>query len=373
MKKTKSLRTWVEIDRKAFVYNIKNIKKFLDRNVKIMLVVKSNGYGHGAVELSKIAQKLGIKDFAVSCAEEGIELRKARIEGNILILGAAFPYESLEIAYKNDLIASLSNDRDIDALEKLAAKMKKNLKFHLAVDTGMGRLGLCFDKTKPLIDKIVKSKNIKMTGLYTHFAAADTDLAFTKKQIARFNEVAKYARSKGLEFLSHSANSAAIFNNKEAHFDMVRPGICVYGLEPFKGYEKKVLLKPVLSWKTRIVFIKEVCKNYGISYGSHFITKKNSKIAVLPIGYADGYGVLLSNKAKVITGGKFCPILGRVTMNFTMIDVSEIKNIKEGDEVVIIGSQKNKKIKAQELAKIEGTIVYETVCSISPNIARIIV
>jgi alanine racemase len=177
----------------------------------------------------------------------------------------------------------------------------------------------------------------------------------------------------GLNFLAHCSNSPAIFKYKEAKFDMVRPGICLYGIEPFKGYEKKVNLKPVLTWKTKIVFTKKVPAGFAVSYGKTFITRKPSVIAVLPIGYSDGYNRLLSNKASVLIRGEKCPIIGRVTMNMTIVDITKVKGAVLGSEVVLIGSQGKNFIKAEYLAKITGTIAYETVCAISPKILRIIV
>jgi alanine racemase len=173
--------------------------------------------------------------------------------------------------------------------------------------------------------------------------------------------------------MAHAANSAAILRDKKTHFDMVRPGIALYGIAPFEGYEKVVKLKPVLSWKTKIVFIKSVPANSPISYGRSFITKRTSKIALLPIGYADGYDRLFSNKASVLIRGQFCPVIGAVTMNMTMIDVTNLDEVKEADEVVLIGVQGSKQIKAEDLAKIKGTIAYEIVCQISKDLPRIII
>ncbi|MDR2772802.1 MAG: alanine racemase [Elusimicrobiota bacterium] len=369
--KQANLNTWIEIDKKALGSNIKTVKNLLPKGTGIIFVVKANAYGHGAVDIAKAAEQNGIKHFAVISVDEGLELRKAGIAGNILILGSAFPYENLKTACQNDLIPSLSSLSDIKAFQKLASSLHKTLSFHLAVDTGMGRLGLFSADFPTLINSIAQAKNIKMAGLYSHFASAGQDKTFTKQQLERFETLIDYAKQKISGFDIHMANSSALLTLKASCFDFVRSGICLYGINPLKNSLKVAALKPVLSWKTKIVFIKSVQKGQPISYGSTFITKKPSTIAVLPIGYSDGYSTSFSNKAQVLIKGELCPVVGRVTMNLTMIDISKVSSAKLGDEAVLIGRQGKKSVLSTDLAKIEGTIPYEILCSISSKIKRI--
>jgi alanine racemase len=238
----------------------------------------------------------------------------------------------------------------------------------------MGRVGALPEAAYQIIQKIAQTPEISMTGMYTHFAVADTDPVYTQKQLDSFMKVVKHARTNfGLKFLAHAANSAALFRNKKTHLDMVRPGISLYGLSPFKFAERFMTLKPVLSWKSRIIFMKRVPAGYSISYGRTYVTNRASVIATIPVGYADGYNRLLSNKGDVLVRGKRCPIAGRVTMDMTMIDVTGVKGVSLGDEVVLIGAQGKEQIKADELAKIQDTINYEVTCAISPRVPRIVV
>ncbi|MDR2709236.1 MAG: alanine racemase [Elusimicrobiota bacterium] len=354
----------IEIDRKAFLFNLKQVKNAAGGK-KIFAVVKSNAYGHGAVELAREASRFGVWGFAVSNTQEAIQLRQANLKEQILVLGASNIKDIFRDALKFNFMPTLSDFSDLDAAQKLGAALKKNLKFHLAVDTGMGRIGLWHENVFALIDKIADSKYLKLDGIYTHFSTADTDRKWLNKQTADFEKIVLYARQKGLKFIAHAANSAAIFKDAKTHFDAVRPGICLYGLKPFEKYEKKVLLKPVLSWKTKIALIKDLPKGASVSYGRTFIAKKPLRIAVLPVGYWDGYSRALSGISKVLINGHFAKVLGRITMNMTIVDVTNIANAKVDDEVVLIGRQGKCKISADELAKLCRTIDYEFVCGIN--------
>ncbi|MDR2192160.1 MAG: alanine racemase [Endomicrobium sp.] len=367
-------QNWVEIDKSDFLFNFKKIKEYLAKDTKIMPVIKANAYGHGGTAIAKEAQNAGASYIAVSSLEEGIEFRNAGIKTNILVLDGVFPIENLQAAVAHNLTPVLSKMSALAALEDLAIKLNKKLSFHFEVDTGMGRLGAQLEASYAILQKIAQTQEIMMTGMFTHFAVADTDPVFTRTQREVFSKIVKYARaSLGLKFIAHAANSAALFKDKRTHFDMVRPGITLYGLSPFKYAERFVTLKPVLSWKTRIIAIKRVPAGFCVSYGRTFVTSRESLIATLPVGYADGYSRLLSNKGDVLVRGKRCPIAGRVTMDMTMIDVTGVKGVSRGDEVVLIGVQGKEQIKADELAKIQDTISYEITCSISQRVPRIVV
>lgn len=367
-------QNWVEVDKSDFHFNLKKIKEYLAKDTKIMPIIKANAYGHGGIALAKEAQKAGVACIGVSSLEEGIKFREAGIKTSILVLGNIFPFDNLQVAVAHSLTPTLSTMPGINALEDLAVKLDKKLNFHLEIDTGMGRIGVLPETAASLLNKIASTPEINMSGLCTHFPVADTDSVFTKAQLETFLKTVKYARTTlGLKFVAHAANSAALFRDKKTHLDMVRPGISLYGLSPFKYAERFLKLKPVLSWKTRITLLKRVPAGFSVSYGRTFVTNKASVIATIPVGYADGYNRLLSNKGDVLVRGKRCPIAGRITMDMTMIDVTGVKGVALGDEVVLIGAQGKEQIKADELAKIQETINYEVTCAISPRVPRIVV
>lgn len=367
-------QTWIEIDKSDFHFNLKKIKEYIAKDTKIMAVIKSNAYGHGGIALAKEAQKAGIPWIAVSSLEEGIQFREDGIKTNILILGNVFPFENFQVAVAHSLTTNVSTMAGLLALEDLAIKLDKKINFHLQIDTGMGRIGVQPEVSYAMLQKIAQISEINMNGIYTHYAVADTDPVFTQSQLNIFTKIVKFARvNLGLRFIAHSANSAALFKNKRTHLDMVRPGLSLYGLNPFKHAERVLKLKPVLSWKTKIAFLKKVPAGFCVSYGRTFVTNRASVIATIPVGYADGYNRLLSSKGDVLVGGKRCPIAGRITMDMMMIDVTGVKGVTVGDEVVLIGVQGKEQIKVDELAKIQGTISYEITCAISPRIPRIVV
>lgn len=365
--------TWVEINRKAFLNNLKSIRSFLKPKTKLLAVVKANAYGHLAVPLSELALKNGAFCLGVSSIEEGIDLRKSGIKGKILVLGSIYPLSNFELTAKYNLIPTISSHLSLEELIKTAKKLKKRLPFHLKVDTGMGRIGVSAFNAIKLMDDIASSKDVVIEGIYTHFSISGTDKKYTEKQFSKFNTVLKYAKKLGLDLIAHSANSSAILKSKSYHLDMVRPGIMLYGMYPFHGARKLVNLSQVLSWKTRIVFLKKVPKGTAISYSCTYIAKRNSVVATLPVGYADGYLRKFSNKAEVLVRGRRCRVIGRVTMDMIMIDITDVKGADVGDEVVLIGAQEKDNIRAEELANIAGTINYEITCGISHRVPRMLV
>ncbi|GHT46441.1 alanine racemase [Endomicrobiia bacterium] len=367
-------QTWVEIDKSDFRFNLQEIKKHIAKDTKIMAVIKSNAYGHGGIALAKEAQKAGVSWIAVSSLEEGIQFREAGIRANILILGNVYPFENFQVAVAHSLTPTIFTMSDLTALEDLAIKLDKKINFHLQIDTGMGRIGAQPETAHAILQRIAHNPKVNMIGMYTHYSVADTDPVFTREQLSIFTKIVRFARTDlGLRFVAHSANSAALFKNKYTHLDMVRPGLSLYGLNPFKHVERFPKLKPVLSWKTKIVFLRKVPAGFCVSYGRTFVTNRASVIATIPVGYADGYNRLLSNKGDVLVGGKRCPIAGRITMDMAMIDVTGVKGVFLGDEVVLIGTQGKEQIKVDELAKIQDTICYEVTCAISPHVPRIVV
>jgi alanine racemase len=378
MKKVKKViffkQNWLELDKSAFHFNLKKIKNFLSQDTKIMLVIKSNAYGHGGVEFAKEAHKSGIAKLAVSSLEEGIKLRESGIKSHILLLDNIFPFENFQVAIAHALTPTISSISQLQVLENLAIRLKKKINFHLKIDTGMGRIGISYNIAKSILQKIAKISCINMIGLYTHFAVADIDPSYTQFQLNIFTKIVKFARSNlNLKFIAHSANSAALLTNKSTHLDMVRFGLIAYGLSPFKNATKGFKLKPVLTWKTLITFLKKVPAGFSVSYGRTFVTNKVSNIATIPVGYSDGYNRALSNKGYVLVHGQKCSIIGKITMTETMIDVTDVKNVHLFDEVILIGCQNKSQIKVDELANFQDTINYEIICSIAEHIPRIVI
>lgn len=363
--------TWAEIDTAAFRGNFKHIKSLLRKGTGIIAVVKANAYGHSAVPLAKEALDLGAAALGVSSIEEGAFLRDHGVKGEILILGSIYPLENLSAAVGYGLTPTISSLQGLAELVHIAKREKKVLPFHLKVDTGMGRIGVSPESAVALLKKIALHREVSMKGMYTHFSCADSDRDFTLKQLDRFMEAVRYARKLGLKFKAHAANSAALLKYRQARFDLVRPGLSLYGMQPYSGAGGDVKLTPVLSWKTRVVYIKRLRKNMPVSYGRTFTTKHPSVIATLPVGYADGYSRRLSNRGEVLIRGRRCPVAGRVTMDMIMVDVTRVPGVQIGDEAVLIGRQNGKRITAEDIAKKTDTISYEVTCGISSRVPRI--
>lgn len=365
--------TWVEIDQSAFRSNIKKIQRYVGTKTGIIAVVKANAYGHQAVPLARCAVRAGVKMLGVSSIEEGITLRAAGITAPVLILGSLYPLENLAVALRYRLIPTISSFQGLQEFARCAKRQKIVAGFHLKIDTGMGRIGVSPNNALRLIDKIPALPSVRLDGIYTHFSSADTDAGYTRQQQAGFAGVVTYARTAGLRCMAHAANSAAFLKQKNFCCDAVRPGISLYGLLPYESAGAKIKVKPVLSWKTHIVFLKRVPRQTGISYGRTFVTKRLSVIATLPVGYADGYNRLLSNKSSVLVRGIRCPVVGRVTMDMIMVDVTAVPSVAIGDEAVLIGRQGKDRITVEDIARAIGTISYEVTCAISARVPRILI
>jgi alanine racemase len=367
-------RVWAEVDLDAAKNNISEIRRITDRNAKIMAVVKADSYGHGAVELAKVFLKNGADALAVAIIDEAEQLRLEGIDCPILILGSTH-VSSIKNVVKYDVTQAVFTYDMAKLISDEAASQGKIAKIHIKVDTGMGRIGfLPSERSIEIIEKISKLSNIEIEGIFTHFSVSDErDKEFTNKQFNIFMDIIKKLELKGINIpIKHCANSAAIIDCPEMHLDMVRPGIILYGLYPSNEVNKeKINLIPLMKLKASIVHIKQVKKDTSISYGRTFVTQKDSTIATVPIGYADGYSRILSSKGKVIVEDEFAPIVGRICMDQMMIDVTGIKDVKVGDEVILIGNSTGKKVSFEEIADIIGTINYEIVCMISKRIPRV--
>ena len=369
-------RTWAEIDLDALTHNMQEIRRITDKNAMIMAVVKSDAYGHGAVDVSKHLLKSGADYLAVAFCDEAMQLRRAGIDAPILILGTSFE-EEIETLVTNDITVSVYSYEFAKKISTCAKTLKKTAKIHIKLDTGMSRIGYLTDiddeKIADEIIEISKLSNIEIEGVFSHLSTADEkDETYTMLQFERFMKVCNLLEKKGLDIkIRHIANSAAIMMYPQMHLDMVRAGIVIYGCYPSEEVDKSRLsLEKVMTVKSRITHIKEICDNRGVSYGKTYITNGKTKIATVPIGYADGYTRMLSGKAKILTGTTEVPVIGRICMDQCMIDVTNVHNINIGDEVIIFGKDT---VTADTLASYLDTINYEIISMISKRIPRIFI
>ena len=359
--------TWAEIDLAAVKYNLRVIQDLVGVNTGIMAVVKANAYGHGIVRVSKLLEKQRIRYLGVATLDEALTLRKAGVKSPILILGSVLPEEA-KIAVGARITLTLCNSELLARLKKLAGRGFKP-RVHIKVDTGMGRIGVWHEEAVKFIKEVKSAGNIDVEGVYMHFSVAGRDKFFTRYQINSFEDVLSGLAKLKIDIpLKHAANSIACVDWKKAHFNMVRPGLIIYGIYPKRNFPRRITLKPAFSLKTKISFIKNTPPGRSISYGRTHITQTPTRIASLPIGYADGYGRVLSNKAEVLVGGKRMPVVGKITMDQTMIDVGNVKTAKVGDEVVLIGRQRDEEIRIERLARLAGTIPYEIVTGITGRV-----
>ena len=364
---------WAEIDLDKAAYNMKNIKKIVG-DKEVIAVVKADCYGHGADDLAPVFLENGASRLAVAILTEGIELRKKNITAPIMILGFT-PLELSEELINNDIEQTVYDLEYAKKLSSLAEKFGKKAKIHIALDTGMGRIGFIpNEKSIEDVVEIASLKGIEIIGIFTHFSTADEyDKTYTNEQFKKIKDFIAELEKRNINIpLKHVSNSGAIMDMPETYLDAVRAGIILYGYYPSNEVNKEKLdIKPILTLKTTISHVKEVEEGTSISYGRTFITKKKSKIATIPIGYADGYSRLLSGKAKVIINGKFAPVVGRICMDQCMIDVTDIGEVKVGDEVILLGEEGNLKFNADDFAEIMGTINYEITCMLKQRIPRV--
>ena len=365
--------TWAEIDLNNLEHNMKEIAK-LCKGKEIIAVLKADAYGHGALDVATTLIKGGATKLGVAVITEALELRDSGIDTPIVILG----YTPLSFAKKliiNDIEQTVYTYECAAELSKEAQSLNKRVKIHVAVDTGMGRIGfLPTEQGLDEIEALSKLPNVDIEAIFTHFATADeADKSYTLDQIEKFNWFCDTLEKRGVNVgKKHIANSAAIIDMPDAYFDGVRPGILLYGYYPsYEVNRDKLDLKRVLTLKANISYVKTVPKGEYISYGRRFHTERESIIATIPIGYADGYSRQMLNKAKVIINGELAPVVGAICMDQCMIDVTDIGQVKEGDEVILLGEENGVKFDAEDMAEIIGTISYEVICMISKRVPRV--
>lgn len=369
MNEYQRVAAFIDLDRLAA--NIRNIKKAVgDR--KVLAVVKADAYGHGAVETAKVCLFNGAEYLAVANSDEGLSLRKNNIMEPVLILGYTVS-GNLRAVIENDIIQTVFSYEMAEEISQAAVSLGKVCRVHIKIDSGMGRLGfLPSEESIEEIIKISKMKGIFVEGIFTHFAEADSaDKSYTEVQAKRFKYMCGGLEERGLKLLKHCANSAAILDLPNLRLDMVRAGIILYGYYPSDEVKKTIEIKPVMSLKTHISYVKKLKAGSFISYGRTYAVKEDMTVATVPVGYADGYMRAFSNKASVIVKGKAAPVVGRVCMDQFMIDISRIPGVEMGDEVILLGEGKGLSIDADMLAELGGTISYEILCAVGKRVPRV--
>ena len=367
--------TWAEIDLDALAHNFRLIRDCVGPDVKVLAAVKANAYGHGAVECSRRLEKEGADWFGVALPEEGLELRNAGITKPILCMGGSWTGQE-GLCIQQNLTPVVYRIEVAEALNQAAAVADKTLNIHVKIDTGMGRLGVQSRDLPRFCDELEPFQNIRIDGLMTHLASADDEAnsEYTENQLQRFRNALAMFRERGFAPKHvHAANSAGLFAFPESRFNLVRPGGTLYGFQRDvlpKNIEKPPL-RPVMTLYSRIEFLKQVKKGERLGYGGTFETQRDSVIATVPIGYDDGYRRAFSNKARVIVRGQFAPVVGRVSMDLTIIDVTDVPGAAVDDPVTLLGSGGDCSITAEDLGELARTISYEITCGISSRVPRI--
>ena len=371
----KTSRVYAGIDLSAVIANLESIHKRTHENTQVLAIIKTDAYGHGALPIAKAIEEVPyLWGYGVATVDEAKRLIEDGRKKPILVLGVSFD-EQYETIIEQDIRSCVCDLETALTLSKLAVAKKKNCHIHIKIDTGMSRIGFQVnEETAKVIEQISVLPNICIEGIFTHFAKADElDKTETFKQIALFRKMCDMLEEKGITIpLKHCSNSAGIVDVPEANMNMVRAGIILYGLWPSDEVEKEnITLKPVMSLKSRISFLKELEAGRSISYGGTYITPSKKLIATIPVGYGDGYARGLSNAGYVLIRGQKAPICGRVCMDQFMVDVTHIKGVMQGDEVTLLGKDKNSQITMEELGEISGRFNYEFACLITPRVPRV--
>ena len=362
---------WVEIDLDAAKYNVGRVRSIAPPGVGLLFVVKADAYGHGAVRISRLAEECGVDILGVATLDEGRELRKAGIGLPILILSPVLPQE-IEGVLENRIAVTASSYEFVEEASVIASRQGTVCTLHVEVDTGMGRAGIAQASAVETISRMRSLPGIEIEGIFTHFPASDSDADFTKEQIGAFVGIVDRLRESGVAFrYVHSANSAALLNFPASHFNLVRPGLLVYGHAPSIVLKDSIDVVPVMSFKARLVLVRDMPGGSSISYGRTYIAPGPMKMGVVPVGYGHGLSHRLSNKGQVLFRGKRVNVVGRVTMDMTMLDLSGFVDAAVGEEVVLFGRQGSEEITADDVARWDETLNYEVLCRISKRVARV--
>ncbi len=375
--------TRAEIDFKKLEHNFDSIKShihkdFPKKKIKICGVIKANAYGHGIQEISKKLIALGADFLGVANYDEAIKLRSVVPDANILVFGTLIHSKLKPAAYvsklfRYNLVATVASLETARFLDFYSGELGRKFKVHIKIDTGMKRIGFDVKPAFKNIQQVFKNKNLDIEGIYTHFATSESsDKSFAKLQLNKFKELLHLLKKAGYEFpIVHSANSGAILDLKDSYFDMVRPGLLLYGYYPSDEVKNKIDLKPIMNLKSKVTYIKRLEPGTSISYGRTYFTRKKTFIGSIPVGYGDGYWRALSNKGKVLINGKYYPIVGNITMDWLMVNLGEKTNVKVGDDVLLIGNENGKYTAADKIAAMVKSIPYEVICSVADRVQRI--
>jgi alanine racemase len=367
--------TVAEVDLDALTHNVQQIRRHLKEKVEILAVVKADAYGHGAEAVARELTLAGVSLFGVACVEEAIALRESGVALPILVLSGVYPGDLQEVL-RNRLTPVLYTWETCRALMEEAKKFPQRVYVHVKVDTGMNRLGFSWRNWGAIVEFLRSQEKLRIEGLLSHLAVAESedpeDRAFTEEQIRRFKACLHQARAAGMEpRYVHLANSAATVRWEEAQFNLVRAGLILYGVDAGQAREKGIALRPALTWKTAVLSVKQVPAGDSVSYGRLYSLGRDSLIATLPVGYADGYRRSLSNRGEVLIRGRRAKVAGTVCMDLTMVDVTEIPDVQPGDAVVLLGRQGTEEISAAEMAGWTETIPYEVLCAIGKRVPRL--
>ena len=368
--------TRAEIDLTALKANLASVRALAPK-AGVLAVVKANAYGHGAIGVARALEASGVQMLGVALVEEGLELRNAGVRTPILVLGGAY-HGGYQLMVEHELIPTVFRLEHLEQLAQAARPGGARVEAHLKVDTGMGRLGVLPEDLDAFLERAGRTPEVRLTGLVSHFANADlADAAMTHHQILQFRSALAAMRARGFDpELRHLSNSAAVIDcaplRDDLELNLVRPGLMLYGVPPAPWMHEKVALRPVLSWKSAITHLKRVKKGTPISYGGTWIAPRESAIATVPVGYADGYDRGYSNRGEVLIRGRRAPIAGRVCMDMLMADVTDIPGASVGDEVVLLGEQDGQRISAEDLARLSETIPYEILCRVAARVPRVV-
>lgn len=362
--------TRVEVDLNIISDNFKKIKNYA-APVKLMAVLKANAYGHGLVRIAQLMQELNADYLGVAVLEEGILLRQQGITKPVLVLGGIWGNQ-IPFFLKHDLTITASSIEKLKQIDELAGQIKKKAKVHLKIDTGIERIGVHYYNAEKFLEASLQYKNVIIEGIYSHFANSEkSDLSYTKLQLERFREVLLFYEKRSLEPpIRHISNSGAILQMPEANFDMVRPGIMLYGVYPSDEVKRTVEVKPALTWKSLVVYFKVVKADHPVGYGSTWKTNHDVRAVTIPVGYGDGYLRTMGNKAEVLLNGKRYPVIGTISMDQIVVNI-ENDSAYNGDEVILIGSDGQNSITVEELSQWAGTIPYEILTNINTRVPRV--
>jgi alanine racemase len=361
---------WAEIDLDALRSNISAIQKWVGTRRKILLTIKADAYGHGAVEVARAASGL-VYGFGVATLHEGLELRYAGITKPILILSPSLPSE-IDAILENDLTPTVSDSAFAEHLSRRSGTLGRSIQCHVEVDTGMGRAGVDLRDAAELLREVSRLPGITLEGVYTHFPVADTDPEFTAKQVSRFKSLLQQMKTEGIRVpLTHAANSSGVLSSRESFLQMVRPGLLAYGLYLSSQHDPPVVVEPVMRLKARVVHLRDVEPGESVSYGRSWVAEGRTRIATISVGYGHGYAYGLSGVGEVLINGSRAPILGSVTLALTRVDVTGIPGVSLGDEVVLFGRQGKAELPVVELASKARSIPYEIICGIGRRVVRV--